>query len=425
MSNPTSYESSTESEGDRIPSECEVVIVGAGVSGASAAYYLARAGVRDIIVIDSGSSPGEGGEPKSGSAVMDSAPTIKMMVQAYAASSASFIAHHGREGARRYLSLTAQGLRQQKRLAKEFLPDPDDQLRELGSFYVAYAEDEPALREEFETLQSLGCCPDIVWYDKAMLQLVDGCSPDFHCAIFFPQDAIIDSSSYAKALLNAVEAERSVRLLLETKVTKVTEGEGTPLVYLSSGAIIKCKYVVMATGGLFQLPELNGILMPCYSYLVHVPVDQSQGHPCEYSSNFFTWGFTHDWSFTKGRVRCSGEDHYSAYKSPLSQERCTSLWNWTLDRYGCSDSEVHDIPAQYGVYSETPDITPLIGSRNENSHVCYLLGCNAWGQAVLSYSSSLVPGLLGYKPLTADERDHLQLLSIRRFTELPQRQCSL
>jgi len=37
-----------------------IVIVGAGVMGASAAYHLAARGRRDVLVIDSGSAPGEG-----------------------------------------------------------------------------------------------------------------------------------------------------------------------------------------------------------------------------------------------------------------------------------------------------------------------------------------------------------------------------
>jgi glycine/D-amino acid oxidase-like deaminating enzyme len=139
---------------------------------------------------------------------------------------------------------------------------------------------------------------------------------------------------------------------------------------------------------------------------------------CEHSPNFFTWGFTHDWCFVNGKVRISGEDHYSAYKAPLCEERCANLTRWALERYGAdqldkagSDSLVQ----QYGVYSETPDHIPLIGHLTSKSKVCYLLGCNALGQAVLSYSSSLVPGMLGYNELDEGHKDSLKLLSIRRF----------
>ncbi|HEX8096872.1 MAG TPA: FAD-dependent oxidoreductase, partial [Pyrinomonadaceae bacterium] len=38
----------------------EVVVIGAGVIGASAAYHLAAAGCKDVLVIDRGAGPGEG-----------------------------------------------------------------------------------------------------------------------------------------------------------------------------------------------------------------------------------------------------------------------------------------------------------------------------------------------------------------------------
>jgi glycine/D-amino acid oxidase-like deaminating enzyme len=168
---------------EAIPTTCEVVIVGAGISGASAAYHLAQAGVENIIVLESGTA-GDGGlnpseapaharfekdnlhvfpfAQRSGSAVMPSAPVIKMMVRLYASSSQDFIHHHGVEGAKRYLRLSAQGIQYQKELGQLVLPNPEAQLRELGSLYVAKEHDVGDLLQEFFTLQELGC-KDIEW----------------------------------------------------------------------------------------------------------------------------------------------------------------------------------------------------------------------------------------------------------------------
>jgi hypothetical protein len=46
-------------------------------------------------------------------------------------------------------------------LATEVLPVPQEQLLELGSFYIAYEEDKDKLRQEFEMLQSWLGCTDI------------------------------------------------------------------------------------------------------------------------------------------------------------------------------------------------------------------------------------------------------------------------
>jgi hypothetical protein len=116
-----------------------------------------------------------------------------------------------------------------------------------------------------------------------------------------------------------------------------------------------------------------------------------------------------------GAVCTSGEDHYSAYKDAHSAKRCAKLIDWTYGTYHVHQAAnrcAHDnIPQQCGIYSETPDYVPLVGSvlrrgaavpdehdqdDESCSPICYLVGCNAWGQAILSYAASLVPGLLGY-----------------------------
>jgi hypothetical protein len=117
---------------------------------------------------------------------------------------------------------------------------------------------------------------------------------------------------------------------------------------------------------------------------------------------FFTWGFTHDWCVTHHyhTVRISGEDHYSAYKPPYMAERCTRLSpEWTLkSNIQCF---AHDIKvsrlatAIRSFFLETPDMVPLVGLLHDTSRICYLVGCNAWGQSILSYAASLVPGTFG------------------------------
>ena len=41
------------------------------------------------------------------------------------------------------------------------------------------------------------------------------------------------------------------------------------------------------------------------------------------------------------------------------------------------------------------DYAPIVGTARRGSGVCYVVGCNAWGQAAMSYAASLVPGILG------------------------------
>jgi monoamine oxidase len=120
--------------------DCAVLIVGAGVAGASAAYHLAAAGVKDVLVLDCGRAgegsmtpttapphsavtagnlphDGDAGEymhaGRSGSGVMRNTRAIKMMITMYRTPTVDFIKHHGEAGARLYLQISTAGLAMQ------------------------------------------------------------------------------------------------------------------------------------------------------------------------------------------------------------------------------------------------------------------------------------------------------------------------
>ena len=115
--------------------------------------------------------------------------------------------------------------------------------------------------------------------------------------------------------------------------------------------------------------------------------------------------------------------------------RCDNLINWAYKQY---DKQQHldgddpheeisnnptnrtynDIATQYGIYTETPDCVPLLGFMDHdiNESICYIVGCNAWGQAILSYCATVVPALLKCRPFTENEKKSMELLSIQRFT---------
>jgi len=52
---------------------------------------------------------------------------------------------------------------------------------------------------------------------------------------------------------------------------------------------------------------------------------------------------------------------------------------WTYDRFPQLDRTQPSV-GRAGVYSETPDLLPIFGPPRPGSRLCYLVGCNAWGQ---------------------------------------------
>jgi hypothetical protein len=96
------------------------------------------------------------------------------------------------------MQLAHKGLDLEKRLAAELLEDPDD-VRCLGSLYVADANGAAELKEEFDQLCNLlsglhGVDLGIQWWDHHQVEAAHGSDADFVAGIFFPKDAIVDSS---------------------------------------------------------------------------------------------------------------------------------------------------------------------------------------------------------------------------------------
>ena len=55
----------------------EVIIVGGGVVGCAAAYYLAKRGIKDVIVLEASKSIGHGGSGRNGGGVRQSGRDVR------------------------------------------------------------------------------------------------------------------------------------------------------------------------------------------------------------------------------------------------------------------------------------------------------------------------------------------------------------
>lgn len=55
----------------------EVIIIGGGVNGCAAAYYLAKRGVKDVIVLEASDSIGHGGSSRNGGGVRQSGRDVR------------------------------------------------------------------------------------------------------------------------------------------------------------------------------------------------------------------------------------------------------------------------------------------------------------------------------------------------------------
>ena len=422
----------------------DVVVVGGGTTGAAAAYHLSKAGVKNMLCLEMG-RPGEGrtkaeqvpnetplvGNDESvyvpnfsGSRVFEGGEkgprTIKMIVTLPPYEMLDGFADlFGWDGVKTYLDLAQQGLKLQVDLAKQFLPNAQEQIKQDGSLMVCEAERSDRLKKEYEFLQKLDCPCE--WWDEERVVDAHGSAANYVAGIWFPQDARIDSVTYAKVLLD--NAVNSGSLMLKQDCSPVVDVQNANtgdhvVIQLADGELIHSSQVIIATGGMYLDKLLAGILIPRYSYLAALPhrdPGPMGGMQAPNSANFFTLGFSHDWCVTDNFVRISGEDHYSGLKSPRAKQRCGRLAQWGWHKYPYLEFGA-DYPATYGIYSETPDFMPLVGKPDSSSRICYMVGCNAWGQASLSAAAALAAPLLGYREMSDTEQRTADLFSIRRFS---------
>lgn len=402
----------------------DVIVVGGGVAGATATHAIAEAAPnRRVLVLERGEI-GRGDESlgrASGTAVFcesEGPTTIKMMCSLYATTSKEFLHEHSMEDAKTWFKMTSLGLELQKEKALKLLPSPDKQLKQMGAIMVAPPEHEEALEDEWKILTKAGCVVEKL--DEKQVIARTGEASGFSAGLLFPNDAIIDSSAYAKCLLKQAENISTVTIREGSpSVVDISDGSdgSNAAVRLSNGEVIEAENIVVATGAFFHNGPLAGLLKPCYSYLVAMPqTDPTLANGMQYptSPNLYTYGFSHDWCMIDGVCRMSGEDHFSALKLPYTDQRCKSLAAWTYRRFPQLDRNV-PYTGRHGIYSETPDFLPIFSKTTAESSVCYIVGCNAWGQAILSCLGNIVPAVLGYRPYEKDEKEIEALCSIQRF----------
>jgi hypothetical protein len=70
---------------------------------------------------------------------------------------------------------------------------------------------EEELSEEYATLVSLGC-PGVEKWSSEQVKASYGAGDGFTCGLFFPNDAVIDSTAYTQCLMQAAVATGSVTL---------------------------------------------------------------------------------------------------------------------------------------------------------------------------------------------------------------------
>jgi gamma-glutamylputrescine oxidase len=301
----------------------DVAIVGAGVTGCSAAYHLARAGVRVRVYDDRGVAGGASGR-NGGFALRGTAAPYDVAVESI-----------GRKAALDIWRWTEAAMSRMAALG-------GDAFRATGSLRIAVdAEERDEIRREYEALVADGLV--VEWRDG----LEGPVASRAHGAILHPGDGVLQPATLVRRIAErAVEAGAEFRL--GTRVVSPAETEAGTVVVCTDGY----------RSGL--LGEIEGLIVPTRGQIIVTePIDERWFLTPHYGRHGFDyWHQTPD-----GRIVAGGFRDVSLDAEFTTDEVITPGIQTALEEFvaGLIGRRLRVDYRWAGIFGLIPDFLPVVG----------------------------------------------------------------
>ncbi|WP_372633168.1 FAD-dependent oxidoreductase [Cohnella sp.] len=213
--------------------EADVVIVGAGITGITAAYLLSRAGKKTVLL--------EAGRILNGTT---GHTTAKMTAQ-HDLIYDELISHFGEDKARLYYEANLDAMNfMRDTIAREGI---DCDLANEGAYIYTDSDLRVEnLENELRAYEKLGIPGELT--DRIALPL------EIRAALLMPEQARFHPLSYLMALIKKAK-EAGARIYEQTTATKAEDGD-SPVVITEAGVRIRCEHVICASH--FPFPDWKG-----------------------------------------------------------------------------------------------------------------------------------------------------------------------
>jgi D-arginine dehydrogenase len=201
--------------------ECEVVIVGAGVAGSSLAYFLARSGVRDVVVLERESAAARHASGRSAEALVEVEPDPL------------------------WQPLVAEGAAFLRTPPPGFAPVP--LLRATGEINLLDGLERDRLAAALPELARQGIAIEILAPDEVRRRYPFITERDFAGAAWTPGSGRIEVAALIAGYL-AGAREAGAELWLDAAVTAVEQEAGRVTGVVTSRGPLRCRTLVCAAG---------------------------------------------------------------------------------------------------------------------------------------------------------------------------------
>jgi gamma-glutamylputrescine oxidase len=342
----------------------DVVIVGAGVAGAAAAYWLSRRKNLNVLLLDSGTVGGGASGRNGGFILRGIFAYYNKAVQAYGRDTAQWIFR--------------------------FNEETQSHLRELitryGNAFSYIQSGSYLLASSLEELQDLEQSAELMKEDGFDVEYVkeDPLDRGFYGAIFNRNDAGVNPHLLVKSL-----AGISAFPVYENDEVYKIEPNSDGSILHTQNRLIHARTVLLATNAYLPLllPEFRNIIQPVRGQIIVTrPLKEVVLERLCYAN----YGYEYFRQLSDGRFLLGGcrepfaKDEVG-YDDILTADVQNSLHHYLKDRF----PEVAGASIDYrwsGTMCFTQDGLPIIGELKDKPRVYYLAGCNGHG---LGYSLAL------------------------------------
>ncbi|OQX93277.1 MAG: FAD-dependent oxidoreductase [Tenericutes bacterium 4572_104] len=366
-----------------------IVIIGAGISGLSTAYYLAKKGLKDILVIDK-SFLNSGATGRCGAGVRQQWGTKLNCI--LAKKSIEFFA----------------------KAEEELGYEKDIEFKQKGYLILATDEEEDETFKENVILQNSLGIPSVKLTVDEALKIVPHLNPkSFISATYCKTDGHVNPFLMSEAYFKAAKRLGVEFSFFEEVLDIETQNNKIQKVITNKREIITDKILNAAGGYAYEIGQMAGIDIPVYSekheILVTEPTKEMQGPMVmSFSKNIYCQQVPHG-SFLMGRTN----------PDALHNHDISSSWEF-LDEMSKTVTEILPEVAKLrvirtwaGSYNVSPDHQPIISNTDDLEG--FYIACGYSGHGFMF--APITGELLSQMILGLEVEDYAKELHINRFKE--------
>lgn len=357
--------------------ETDVVIIGAGISGALVRYYLLNAGI-NCTLIDS-RTIGLGSTCASTSLLQYEIDTpLHKLIQMV-----------GKENAQRSYQLCDRAIDELYKIAKKLKISEFEKKKSL--FYAAYKKDVSMLKKEFLARKEAGF--DVKFLDSKEIEKEFGFKA--HAAILSNHGAQTNAYAFAHSLLQFKKGKK-LNIYDRSQVVKITNNKNGSILKTEEGFKIKTKKVIYATG--YEVVEfIDKKIVDLKS--TYATVSEQYNNPKFWKDEVLIWNTADPYLYMRttpdGRVLVGGRDedfHESKKRDKLVEKKAKQL-----------SKDINEIFPELnfksefswtGTFGSTKDGLPFIGVYDKIPNSYFALGFGGNGITFSLIAAEIITDLI-------------------------------